>query len=215
LGVGGPDLTTVGVDLFGAGPHVLLVSGPPGSGRTTAAATIVAGLRRAGFGILAVAPTASPMPTLLPLDAGVRVLHSAEFKDTDLREAADTFGDGPYAVVVDDVEQVTLSPTQEGFMELPLLVEEIARPAGLGQRALVLCGDASVIIGGARRSLTRVVTEAGATGTRLLLTPTSRPGAHTLGIELEADQLFAGPPGRGYLTTGPSCALIQLAVRDG
>lgn len=65
LGIGGPDHSTVGVDLI-EGAHMLLLSGPPGSGRTTATAALAHSLRRAGIGVLAVAPPRSPCPACFP-----------------------------------------------------------------------------------------------------------------------------------------------------
>lgn len=47
-------------------------------------------------------------------------------------------------------------------------------------------------------------------GVRVALTPASWPAARELGLALEADQLFAWPPGRGYLTVGRSTQLVQL-----
>ncbi|HEX9998837.1 MAG TPA: FtsK/SpoIIIE domain-containing protein, partial [Actinoplanes sp.] len=212
LGVGGPDVVTLGVDLFEAGPHLMLVSGPGGSGRTTAAATVAHGLRRIDVGVLALAPPRSPLRTLLPDDAGVRVLSGTTLKDADLRTAVEAFGDGPYAVIIDDCEQITVTPTQEGFSEAPTLLQDIAGPGALGRQALIMCGDATPILEGQRRSLMRIVNEIMTAGTRLLLTPTSVPVARTHGFTLERDQFFAGPPGRGHLTTGRGATIIQLAV---
>lgn len=212
LGVGGPDVTTIGVDLIDTGPHLLLVSGPSGSGRTTAAATLAHGLRRVDIGVLAIAPPRSPLTNLLPADAGVRVITGTTIKDAQLREAATAFGDGPYAVLIDDCDQITLTPTQDGFSDAPTLLEEIANPGALGRHALALYGDAQPILTGQRRSLTRIVNEILTSGTRLLLTPTNRISAREHGSTLEPDQYFPGPPGRGYMTVGRTTHLIQIAT---
>jgi DNA segregation ATPase FtsK/SpoIIIE, S-DNA-T family len=212
LGVGGPGVDLIGVDFFDAGPHTLLVSGPSGSGRTTAAATITRGLRRIGVGVLVVAPPRSPLPALVGDDSGVRVVTGTTLKDADLRAAAEAFGDGRYAVVVDDCEQITLLATQVSFSDAPTLFQDAAGPGALGRLALVLCGDAASIVSGQRRSLARVVGEIMTSGTRVLLTPTSSLGAREQGFkQLEADQFFAGPPGRGYLTTGRDITLVHIA----
>jgi DNA segregation ATPase FtsK/SpoIIIE, S-DNA-T family len=211
MGVGGSG-ATVGLDLFEAGPHVAVVSGPSGSGRTTAAASLAHGLRRAGIGVLVVAPPRSPLPKLLPLDGGVRVVTGTTIKDADLRDAAAIFGDGRYAVLLDDCEQITLTPTEAGFSDAPTLLEDIVSPGALGRQALVLCGDATPILSGQRRSLARVLSEIMSGGTRLLLTPTSSPVAREHGFVLEPDQFFAGPPGRGYLAVGRSAELVHLAT---
>jgi S-DNA-T family DNA segregation ATPase FtsK/SpoIIIE len=212
LGVGGPDVATLGVDLFDAGPHLMLVSGPGGAGRSTAAATVAHGLRRIDVGVLAIAPSRSPLRTLLPDDAGVRVLTGTTFKDADLRDAVEAFGDGPYAVIIDDCEQITVTPTQEGFSEAPTLLQDITDPGALGRRSLIMCGDAMPVLEGQRRSLMRIVNEIMTAGTRVLLTPTSVPVARTHGFTLDRDQFFAGPPGRGYLTAGRGAQSIHLAT---
>lgn len=212
LGVGGADATTTGIDLLDPGPHLLLISGPSASGRTTAAATLAHGLRRVDIGVLAIAPPRSPLPQLLPADAGVRVLTGTTLKDTDLREAAADFGDGHYAVIIDDCEQITLNPSQEGFSDAPTLLEDIVNPGSLGHRALVMCGDAQPILTGQRRSLMRITNEILTSGARLLLTPTNRTNAREHGYTLEPDQYFASPPGRGYLTEGRTTDLVQLTA---
>lgn len=162
--------------------------------------------------MLAVAPPRSPLARLVPDDAGVQVVTGTTIKDVALRDAAAAFGDGPYAVVVDDCEQVTILPSQDGYSDAPTLLEEIACPGALGGQALVLCGDALPILSGQRRSLMRVVNEIMTSGTRLLLTPTSAAVAREHGFGLEPDQFFAGPPGRGFLAFGRSVEQIHVAV---
>ena len=88
---------------------------------------------------------------------------------------------------------------------------DIATPDALGRRALILCGDATPILEGQRRSLMRIVNEMMTAGTRILLTPVSSPVARTHNFTLEPDQFFAGPPGRGQLTSGRSLLLVQMA----
>jgi S-DNA-T family DNA segregation ATPase FtsK/SpoIIIE len=212
LGVGGPDVSTVGIDLF-AGAHVLLVSGPSGSGRTTAAAMVANCLRRVGIGVLAVAPPSSPLPRLLPDDAGVRVISGVSIKDVDLRETAAAFGDNPYALVIDDVSQINLVAEQEGFMEAPTLLDECAQLSSRGRAALVLTADATPMLNGLPTPQSRLVNSAvGGGGAYILLTPADRPTAIAHRISLEADQYLTGPPGRGYLSFGQAPMLVQLAT---
>ena len=75
----------------------------------------------------------------------------------------------------------------------------------------MLCGDVMPVLAGQRRSLLRVVNEVMTTGTRILLCPTAPAAAREQGFALEADQFFAGPPGRGYLARGRVPELIQFA----
>lgn len=215
VGLGGPLVTPVGVDLFDAGPQLLLISGAAGTGRSCAAATLVHGLRAAGIGVLVIAPPRSPLPDLLPAafeDGGVRVVRGTTLKDVELREAAEGFGDGPYTVVVDDCEQITVIATQENWDDKPTLLAEIADPGSLGRRGLVLCGDALPILSGQRRSLARVLGEVMTSGARLLLCPTTPASAREHGFVLEPDQYFPGPPGRGHLAVGRTITLVQLAA---
>ncbi|MGW0999809.1 hypothetical protein ACWD5V_42415 [Streptomyces sp. NPDC002523] len=211
LGVGGTGYTTVGIALI-EGAHLLLVSGPPGSGRTTATAALAHSLRRAGIGVLALASPRSPLPALLPDDPGVRVLTGISHKDSDLREAAEAFGDGPDTLVVDDADHITVLPTQQGFTDAPTLLDDIARPSARGRHALVLSADATPVLTGFPSPLARLINAIVATGHRLLLTPAGRPAAVAHSITLEPDQYFTAPPGRGYLTLGRTPALLHLAT---
>jgi DNA segregation ATPase FtsK/SpoIIIE, S-DNA-T family len=211
LGIGGPTNATIGIDLFDAGPHLLLVSGPPESGRSTAAISLARALRRAGFGVLAISPPRSPLARLLREDPEVQTIAATMVPDDDLREAAAKFGDRPYAVIVDDADQVTVDAGKQGFNAKPTLLEEIAHPAALGRHALILGGDAGPILSGQRRALGRIVSEIMTSGAVLLLTPAGRTVAKEHGLALEPDQYFTGPPGRGYLAIGRSVQLLQLA----
>lgn len=212
LGVGGPSTATVGIDLF-AGAHTLLVSGPSGSGRTTAAATIAHSLRRVGLGVLAIAPPMSPLARLLPDDAGVRMVTGVALKDEQLRAAAADFGDNPYAIVVDDANHLSIEPEKQGFGEAPTLLEESAQFTARGRTALILTADATPILSGFPSPLSRVINSVLTSGACLLLTPANRSVAMTHHIGLEPDQFFTAPPGRGYLTSaGPVPLLVQVAT---
>jgi S-DNA-T family DNA segregation ATPase FtsK/SpoIIIE len=211
LGIGGPDHTTIGVDLI-SGPHLLLLSGPSGSGRSTAAAALARSLRRAGIGVLAIAPPRSPLPHLLPGDPGVRLMTGVSHKDSDLRDAAAAFGDNPYTVVLDDADNITVLPTQQGFTDSPTLLDEIARPSARGRHALVLTADAGPVLNGFPSPLARLINTIVATGHRILLTPAGRPTAVAHSFALESDQYFTRPPGRGYLAAGHAPIMLQLAM---
>ncbi|MGW4800477.1 FtsK/SpoIIIE domain-containing protein, partial [Nonomuraea sp. NPDC004297] len=208
VGVGGPGVTPVELDLFDHGPHLALVSGPSGSGRSNAALVIASVLLRAGVRVLAVGPPRSPLVRSLP---EARALAGTSFTDAALREAVEAFEGERYAVVVDDVDQVTVTPREQGFDTLPTLLQDILAPSELGRRALVLCGDATPLLEGHRRALAGEVAEVLRSGTRFLLTPTSRVHAREHGINLEPDQFFGGPVGRAYMGTGRRLDLVQFA----
>jgi len=63
------------------------------------------------------APTVAGRLRQLPLDRPT-------VKDIDLRETAASFGDGPYAVILDDAAQLTMLPAQQGFNDTPPLLSE-------------------------------------------------------------------------------------------
>ncbi|WP_049558520.1 FtsK/SpoIIIE domain-containing protein [Nonomuraea sp. SBT364] len=206
IGVGGPEVAPVALDLFDAGPHLVLVSGPPGSGRSNAALVLARGLRRAGVEVLALSPPRSPLARALP-----GVLTGAALADAALREAAEPYEGRRLAVIVDDFDQLTVTPSEKNFETLPTLLQEITAMSELGRRALILCGDALPVLEGQRRSLSGVLTETLRSGARLLLTPAGRVIAREHGLTLEPDQYFTGPPGRGYLSASRRVDLVQLA----
>jgi len=174
--------------------------------------TAMRGLRRLGVGVLLVVPPRSQLPALVGTDEGVRVVRGSTLKDTELREAAEAFGDGQFAVVVDDCDQIAIAASVVNFAEAPTLLEEAASPAAHGRKALVLCGDATPVFNGQRRSLLKVANEIRTTGAILLLTPTSPHVAREHGLRLEPDQFFPAPAGRGYLVTAGTSTLLQLAT---
>jgi DNA segregation ATPase FtsK/SpoIIIE, S-DNA-T family len=212
IGVGGAEAATVGVDLFDAGPHLMLISGPPGSGRTTAIATLARLLSWNGIDVVAVAPPRSPLGRMLADEEGIRIVTAATLEDSVLREAAEPLGNRRYAVLLDDADQITVQPTKQGFNDSPTLLDEISRPAQFGHHALVLAADATPILSGQRRSLAKVTNEIMMSGVRLLLTPAKRGDARQLGMALEPDQYFTRPPGRAYLAATNTPTLIQLAI---
>ncbi|MET8912506.1 FtsK/SpoIIIE domain-containing protein [Micromonospora sp. NPDC004551] len=215
LGRAADDGTAAGIDLFDSGPHVLLVSGPPGAGRSTSLATLAHGLLRRGVGVLAVAPPRSPLPALLAEHPALRTVVGGAIQDADLRAAAATVGTARFAVVVDDVEHVAVLPTEQGFASTPTLLEEIAQPAARGSRALVLAGDATPVLTGFPGPGAHLANTAVASGARLLLAPESRTVALAHHVALEPDQYLTGPPGRGYLASGRAVRLLQVAMPAG
>jgi S-DNA-T family DNA segregation ATPase FtsK/SpoIIIE len=198
--------------MFDIGPHLMLIAGPPGSGRTTAIATMAKLLAWNGISALAVAPPQSPLRAMLSGEDGIEVVTGLTVEDSALREAAGSFGEGRYAVLFDEAERITVRPSKEGFSEAPTLLEEISRPTAFGNRVLIIAADPNPILSGQRRSLAKVTSEIMLTGTRLVLTPAKRAAAKQMNIALEPDQYFTRPPGRGYLASVGAPTLIQLAV---
>ncbi|MCE0535206.1 FHA domain-containing protein [Kineosporia rhizophila] len=211
LGRGGPHIEPLGVDLFGDDPHLLLISGPEGSGRSTSANAIVQSLLHVGIPVLAIAPPRSPLQTLAGLSPQLTVLSGTTWNDEKLRTAVAPFEGGRHAVVVDDFDQMKIEARIENFAPAPTLLEDLADPASAGTRALVLCGDAGPVLEGSVRSLARVVETSIQNGTRLVLAPTGVFAARQLGFTLERDQILPVPPGRGYLAVRRSVQPIQAA----
>ncbi len=208
VGVGGPSVEPVSVQLFDEGPSVMMISGPPRSGRSTTLRTVLEGLVTVGIPVLLIASARSPL-TDVAASGLVEVVRGPAVDDAALRCAAERLG-ARYAVLVDDVHQVSVKPTAQGFEDLPSLLEEIADEA-LGRRCLVMAGDGLAVLNRRRRGITPLVERAIESGHRLLLTPTRLQDAREHGLTLEADQLVAAPPGRGYLASGRSATLIQVA----
>jgi S-DNA-T family DNA segregation ATPase FtsK/SpoIIIE len=213
-GAAGADLVTVGIDMFDVGPHLMFIGGPSGSGRTTAVATLAKLLSWNGIDVLAIAPPRSPLKDMLADEEEIKVVSGMTIEDSALREAAESFGEGRYAVLMDDAERVTIRATQGRFSEEPTLLDEISQPASFGHRALIIGADPNPILSGQRRSLGKVTSEIMLTGTRILLTPAKRPEARQLNVTLEPDQYFTRPPGRSYLASVGTPTLLQLAVAD-
>ena len=134
--------------------------------------------------------------------------------DSAVRDAVGRPGWTRYAVLGDDVHQLTVKPTMVDYVDIPNLLEEIADDPE-GNRAVVIAGDGLGLISRRRRGVTPLVERAvEGGGHRLLLTPTRLQDAREHGIVLEADQLVGGPPGRGYLASGRTVIPIHVAVTD-
>jgi len=160
--------------------------------------------------VLVVAPATSPLHGWL--QPGVPVLRATALSDADLRAAAAPLEGSRYALVVDDVEQIKVTPSKVDFLDGPTLLEDIAEPGSAGRRALVLCGNPGPILDGTLRNFTaeRVLPAIVTNGIRIALNPTSAFAAKQLGLTLERDQLLRVPPGRGYVATGRSALLVHI-----
>ncbi|WP_299036676.1 FtsK/SpoIIIE domain-containing protein [uncultured Pseudokineococcus sp.] len=212
LGVGGPDLGPVGVDLF-TGPQGLLVSGPAKSGRSTAAATTALALAQRGVGCIVLCKPQSPVKGWLSGRANVMVLEGPTLTDEVIRSAAAGLGTDRVVVIADDCEQLTMVATEKSYDELPTLLAEALTPERSGQMGLVLCGNGMPLLESTKRSLASVAQRVSQEGATLLLTPTDRATAREHRLALEADQYLAGPAGRGYLLSERRQQLVQLPNR--
>lgn len=106
VGVGGDELSQVRVSA-----PALLVVGPPGSGRSTALATLAMSQADAGSPLVVLLPRRSALPELIPGRALHAVLSGGDVTSADLPA---TLADlGPATIVVDDAELVNDAPIGE------------------------------------------------------------------------------------------------------
>jgi DNA segregation ATPase FtsK/SpoIIIE, S-DNA-T family len=184
IGVGGDEAKPCGLNLDT--DPVAVVSGPPGSGRTTALRTMASSLSAAGAAVITVCPRAGaalegPWPCC-PSDAPDRLSRL-------LRE-------NPTAcVLVDDVELLADGPVE------PLLVQLARRR---GPTALVVAGDSGALVHGFRG----VGPAARAARTGLVLCPGSPGDGEVVGVRLQLPDERV--PGRGVLVVRGSQVPVQV-----
>jgi len=131
VGLGGDDLVPLGLDLLDHGPAAV-VAGPPGSGRTTALATIGRWLRHQGRPVAVVAHGRSPLRALgaEPGVVGCLGVDGAPELDEALRTHPDL------TVLADDAETLHDTPVERVLLDL-------LRPDAPGTATMVLAGSAA------------------------------------------------------------------------
>jgi S-DNA-T family DNA segregation ATPase FtsK/SpoIIIE len=185
IGVGGDEARSCGLDLD-VDP-VALVSGPPGSGRTTALRTMATSLTAAGAMVIALSPRVSdgldgPW-TVGPTDAPDRLARMLRHQPT-------------ACVLVDDAELLADGPLE------PLLVDLARRR---GPAALVVAGDSGALVHGFRG----IGPAARAARTGLLLRPSAPSDGDVVGIRLQVPDERV--PGRGVLVVRGVQQEVQVA----
>lgn len=200
LGVGGPAAATLRWSPSADGRR-LLVAGPPGSGRSSAARLLSAGLADAGLPTVLVA---GPSGDRSPAGAGptspgtalrpeVHVL-GADAHDELLalrREHSDL------AVVVDDADRLDGTEIEE-------VLREIVRRVDRDQGAVVVTSTTSA----ATSQLRGLVAEVARGRAGVLLQPSARGDGDALGVRVPA---LAQVPGRGYVVLRGRAEEVQLA----
>lgn len=196
VGLGGDDLVPLGVDLLDHGPAAV-VAGPPGSGRTTALATIGRWLRHQGRPIAIVAHRRSPLRALGD-EPGVVTCVGTDGADA-LDEALRTHPD--LTVLADDAETLHDTPIERVLLA-------VLRPDAPGTASMVLAGSAADLAGCFRG----VTVEARRGRTGLLLGPLSPIDGDLLGVRLTSTSYLAdGPAGRGVLVVRGRTTPVQVA----
>ncbi|MEU6807062.1 hypothetical protein ABZ931_39810, partial [Streptomyces neyagawaensis] len=186
LGLGGDDVAPVGVDFAGSSP-TFVVAGPPGSGRSTALASLAVSLLASGTRLVVLTPRESPLRALNG-HPGVRLLASPSPTAQEL--AAALRGDEPRVVLVDDADLLILPEIDQ---DLRALVES-GRDRGIG----VVAGVTGETMAGAMGWLSALKRHRRG----LLLDPQSVMEGDILGVRLTQAQLRNRRPGRG-LTVDP------------
>jgi DNA segregation ATPase FtsK/SpoIIIE, S-DNA-T family len=191
LGIGGDELAPVTIDLLEFGPG-FLIAGPPRSGRSTALATMAAGLRAAGWRVVAVTPR----------DSIVRDYAHETFDATQFGADA-TFdrGLGRLAVLVDDAEIVAESPAAG-------VLDRLTRTARDSGHLVVIAGTTEELSVGFRGFIVDVRrARAG-----LLLAPRGPLDGEVLGVRLPRNIGGAVPVGRGQLIARGVVTQLQVAL---
>jgi S-DNA-T family DNA segregation ATPase FtsK/SpoIIIE len=196
LGIGGDEATTLGVDLAALGG--LLLTGPPGSGRTTALRTIL-GWHAAHEGrsgqdrrVIVVAPPRSPL--------AVQQERYLRFDSADprLQEELKMRPGLPTIVVIDDLDLLTGSPADDLITELLL-----SAPGGTSVIAAGNSGALHSTFSGISVPLRR-------NRCGVILQPAPLDG-ELLGVPL-GRSVATRHPGRGVLVVRETVLPIQLAM---
>jgi S-DNA-T family DNA segregation ATPase FtsK/SpoIIIE len=182
VGVSGDEPVPVGIDL--ATERVVLVAGPPGSGRTTALTTMARSLHEQGARVLALCPERSPLRK--------GPWRSAWFDESGALPA-DLIPQAS-VVLVDDAERLD-GPTES------LLLAAAAHP----RQSVVVAGLTSALLG-SYRGLAGL---ARSHRTGVLLRPESPTDGDVLGVR--ADLFDETPPGRALLVVRGTSTPVQVA----
>ncbi|RWZ68182.1 cell division protein FtsK [Labedella populi] len=184
LGVGGDELSSVGVDLAG-GPPTFLVAGPPQSGKSNVLATMARSLLDAGTTVVVIAPRRSPLPGLLEGRPGLGpVFERSDIAADELRPALDVAG--PVVLVIDDGELVRDMPASDALRDW------IREAPGAG-RGVILGGSAAEVGGG----FTGWQTDVRNNQRGALLSPRSPFDGDLIGVRIPRSATVAPmPPGR-------------------
>lgn len=198
-GLGGDDVAPVGVDFADSAP-AFVIAGPPGSGRSTALASLAVSLLSSGTRLVVLTPRESPLraPEGHP---GVRLLASRAPTQAEFTAALGTGGE-PRVVLVDDADPLTLPDIEP---DLRALVES-GRERGIGLAAAATGDTMSGAMGwlGALKRQRRGV----------LLDPQSLMEGDILGARLTHAQLRDRKPGPALTVDPRSGELIHVQIPE-
>nr|WP_239157692.1 FtsK/SpoIIIE domain-containing protein [Streptomyces sp. SID13726] len=199
LGLGGDEVAPLGVDFADATP-AFAVAGPPGSGRSTALASLAVSLLASGTRLVILAPRESPL-RLLGNHPGVRLLTEPDPTPDAFTEALEA-GSGPRVVVVDDADLFVLPAIDQNLRS----VAESGRDRGIG---IVVSATAETMAGamGWLSALKRH-------RKGVLLGPTSVLEGDYIGARLTHAHLRGRKPGRGLTVDQRTGELINVQIPE-
>ncbi len=196
LGIGGDDASWVSLDPAVAG-RLLLVVGPPGSGRSTALGSLALAAQRAGRRVAVVASRRGPPADLATMRG---IVLASPHDVADLVAARRAHPD--LVVLVDDADGLAGSPAEAVLDEIAALVD---RDDGVVVAAATPAGVLGQVRG--------VVVEAARRQRGLLLAPSGPGDGAVLGVAVPRG--LPVRPGRGLLVAGGPPVRVQVAGPTG
>lgn len=198
VGVGGDELTALGVELP-AGVPGFVIAGPPRSGRSTALAAMAQSLLWQDTALILVAPRPSPLRSLKGVP-GVIDLYTDDDPDADRLRAALENRTGPVTVLIDDAEDLRTCEAAGVFSDL------LRRGFG-PDAALILAGDQDGVCAG----FSGWQVEAKKARRGLLLSPRNIADGELIGVRLTRTAVGQPiRPGAGLLHLGDGQAHAVL-----
>ncbi|GLX39596.1 hypothetical protein Sros01_56690 [Streptomyces roseochromogenus] len=200
-GVAGEEQRVCGPDLATGTAPAFVVTGPPGSGRSTALVNIALSLLAAGTRVALAAPKASPLQELADRSGVLACWVRDELGSEDLEEVlASASPDEPVVVLIDDADVLA-------ECEARRLLESLVRHGFQEGTALV-----AALREDTRHLRLGWLGEAVKAHRGLLLSPQERSTGDVIGVRV-GDSVIGRPiaPGRGWLHLGDG-KLVAVAV---
>lgn len=201
IGAGGDHLAPVDLDLAELG-STLLITGPPGSGRSSALAAIAYSLngRRTGhLPLVMLCPRPSPLRSLAGLPGVLEVISGPNLIP-DLQDVLEELN-SPVAVLVDDAELIE--------ERTPSPLEEFARTARDRGSLIIAAGTTDDLRHQRHRGWLSIVRR---TRSGILLNPISYEDGDAFDVRLPRSTTGGWPPGRGLLVLHGKTTPIQVPV---
>nr|WSX75367.1 FtsK/SpoIIIE domain-containing protein [Streptomyces sp. NBC_00899] len=201
VGLGGDDVAPVWVDFSGVA-STYVIAGPPGSGRSTALASLALSLLRAGTGVVAMAPRESPLRALEGRRRAA-VVTSLSPTEQELTAALEEAGGAPAVILVDDADLLSMTPADNWLRDVATSGRDRSLGVAVAGASESLVSPLSSWLGPVRRSRKG-----------LLLSPQSIGEGDILGIRLPHNVIRTNrTPGRGY-TTDASGGMLTILVPE-